>query len=68
MIELSDVYVMEGIRPVDVVCLDMWKMPKDTRDRPRLGGPKPVLGDLHCLMAASSFGILVPPIILLEGH
>jgi hypothetical protein len=57
---------MEDIRPVEVVGFDMRKIPKDTRDRPRTDGLEPVLGDLYSLTVASSFGILVLPIFLLE--
>jgi len=59
---------MEDIRPVEVVGFDMWKIPKDTRDRPRTDGLEPVLGDVYSLTVASSFGILVLPIFLLEDR
>jgi len=46
----------------------MRKIPKDTRDRPRIDGLEPVLGDLYSLMVGSSFGILVLPVFLLEDR
>ena len=66
MIEHSDVYGMEYIRLVEVVGFDMPKIANDTLDRPRTDGLKPDLGDLYSLTVASSFGILVLPIFLLE--
>jgi len=66
VIEHSDVYVMEDIMPVEVVSFDMRKISNDTRDRPHPDRLKPVLGDLHSLTVASSFGILVLPIFVLE--
>jgi len=66
VIELSDVYVMEGIRPVEVVGFDMWKIPNDSWDQRRTDGFEPVLKDLHSLTLAGNFGILVIRIFLSE--
>ena len=66
MIEHSDVFVMEDIRPVEVVGFDMRTIPNDTRDWPGTEGLEPVLGDLYNLTVASTFAILVLLVFLLE--
>lgn len=43
VIEHSDVYGMEVIRPVQVVHFEMQLMPNDTRDRPRTDGLEPII-------------------------
>ena len=57
---------MEDIRPVEVIGFDNRKIPKDTRDRFHNDGLEPILADLYTLPVASSFGILVLPICVLE--
>jgi hypothetical protein len=66
VIEHSDVYVIEDIKPVEVIGFDMRKIPKDTRDWPPTDGLEPVLGDLDSLTVTSSYGILALPIFLLK--
>ena len=68
MIEHSIVYVIEDIRPAEVVGFDMRRITKDTRARPHTDGLEPGLGDLYRLTLTSSFGILVFPIVLLEDR
>lgn len=46
MVENPNLYVVENIWPVEVVGLDMRKIPKDTWDGSRTDGLKSVLGDL----------------------
>jgi len=55
---------MENIRPVEVVGIDMRKMPKDTWDQPHTDQLEPVFGDQYSVMVAGCPGILVLPIFL----
>jgi len=66
VIKYSDVYVTEHMRPVEVIGFDMRKIPKNTENWPRTDGLEPILSDHYSLTVASSFGILVLLIFLLE--
>jgi len=64
----SNVYIMMYTRPVEDVGFYIWEIGNDTRDWPCPDGPEPLLCDHYRLMVASSFGILVLSIFLLEHH
>ena len=51
---------------MEVIGFDMRKIPKDTRDWPHTDRLEPVLGDHYSLTVASSVGILVLSIFLLD--